>query len=975
MRAHPVSTSHAAVLAARPAVRPARAAVLAAACLLATSSAEANALGPGPIVDTAPSPGALRLVDRGAAAPIVVDSRDHRGVLRAAADLQEDVARVTAARPDLVRDARPAAVDALVVGTLGKSREIAELVRSGKLDVREIEGRWESSIVQTVARPWPGTARALVVVGSDPRGTIFGIYDVSERIGVSPWYWWADVPVRHRDALFVRAGRHVRGEPAVKYRGIFINDEAPALSGWTQEKNGGFNHRLYARVFELLLRLRANFLWPAMWGNAFFEDDPQNAPLADEYGIVMGTSHHEPMTRAHDEWRRHGEGPWNYATNPERLRAFWTEGIRRTAAFENVITLGMRGDGDEPMSREANVALLETIVADQRRILREKRSPDLTAVPQVWALYKEVQEYYEKGMRVPDDVTLLWCDDNWGNIRRLPTAEERQRQGGAGIYYHFDYVGGPRSYKWLNTVPLPKIWEQMHLAYRYGATRLWVVNVGDIKPMEIPIQFFLDYAWDPARYPAEALPDYLRAWAERAFGPQHAPEIAEIVARYTRFNGRRKPELLEPRTYSLADYREAETVVADFRDLVRRAEAVSQALPVEARDAFFELVLHPVKACAVLNELYVTAGRNRLFAVQGRASTNDLAERARQLFQEDETLTRAYHALGGGKWNHMMDQTHIGYTYWNQPLRNAMPAVQYLQTPAAAEMGVAVEGSEASWPDWGPRQPVLPALDVYDQRPRFLEVFNRGQQPFEFSIETDKPWLRVDAAHGSVERERRILVSADWHSVPLGSTTASLTVAGPNGVRVTVQVPVVNPASPRPAELHGFVETDGCVSIEAEHYARAIAAPGREWKTIPGFGRTLSGVTAFPVTAPASLPSASDMHLEYDLSLFHDGPVTVDAYLAPTQKFQPGPGLRYAIAFDDETPQIVDVHADGSLAAWERSVADGVTVLTSKHVMPRAGAHVLRFWAVDPGLVLTKLVVNAGGVRPSYLGPPESPRR
>jgi hypothetical protein len=937
--------------------------------------APATALGQASFVDATPSPGALRLVADGVAAPILVDSRDHAGVLRAAGDLQEDVLRVTRVRPSLTRDTRPAGADVVIVGTLGKNRWIDELVRSGKLDIRPIRDRWESSLIQTVAHPWPGAARALVVVGSDPRGTIFGVYDVSEQIGVSPWYWWADVPVRQRAQVFVRAGRHVRGEPAVKYRGIFINDEAPALSGWTHEKHGGFNHRLYARVFELLLRLRANFLWPAMWGNAFFDDDPLNPKLADEYGIVMGTSHHEPMTRAHDEWRRYGEGPWNYAANADRLRAFWTEGIRRTAAYENVITLGMRGDGDEPMSREANVALLEKIVADQRRIIAENRNPDLTAVPQVWALYKEVQEYYEKGMRVPDDVTLLWCDDNWGNIRRLPTQEERKRTGGAGIYYHFDYVGGPRSYKWLNTVPIPKIWEQMHLAYRYGATRLWVVNVGDIKPMEVPIQFFLDYAWDPERWPAESLPDYLRAWAEREFGPEHAAAIAEIVAQYTRYNGRRKPEMLEPGTYSLVNYREAETVAADYRELARRAEALQASLPADARDAFYELVLYPVKACAVLNDLYVTVGRNRLYAIQGRTSTNDLAQRARELFREDEMLAREYNELAGGKWNHMMDQTHIGYTYWNQPIRNAMPAVQELQVPAAGEMGVAVEGSEASWPGGSGRDPTLPALSVYDGRPRYLEVFNRGQRPFEFSVEVGEPWLRVDVARGSVERDRRVWVSADWSAVPIGATSGSITVTGPNGASVPVKVPISNPATPRPDELQGFVETDGCVSIEAEHFTRAMAPPGRQWETIPGHGRTLSGVTTLPVTATNSPPGADGMRLEYQMYLFHDGPVGVDVYLAPTQRFQPGPGFRYGISFDDETPQIVDIHADGSLAAWERSVADGVTISSSKHAITRPGAHVLKLWSVDPGLVLQKLVVNTGGVRPSHLGPPESPRR
>ncbi|MBE3133649.1 MAG: glycosyl hydrolase 115 family protein, partial [Acidobacteria bacterium] len=855
------------------------------------------ALDEARFVEFAPTPNAVRLVSNGVAAPIVVDAQDYAGVRRAAGDLQADLFRVAAVQPRLLTDKVPRTADVVVVGSLERSRLIQKLIGSRKLDVGEIRHRWEATIVQVVARPWPGVERALVIAGSDQRGAIFGVYDVSEQIGVSPWYWWADVPIHHRDELFVRAGRYVRGEPAVRYRGVFINDEAPALSGWAREKFGGFNHRFYGHVFELLLRLRANFLWPAMWGNAFNDDDRANPALADEYGIVMGTSHHEPMMRAHDEWRRYGTGPWNYETNAEALRAFWTEGIRQTAGYENIVTLGMRGDGDAPMSEAANVALLQRIVADQRAIIVEHRNRDITAVPQVWALYKEVQEYYEKGMRVPDDVTLLWADDNWGNIRRLPTPEERARPGGSGVYYHFDYVGGPRSYKWLNTIPIAKIWEQMHLAYRYGATRIWIVNVGDIKPMEFPIQFFLDYAWDPERYPAERLSDYTRAWAEREFGPEHASEIADIVTQYTTYNGRRKPEMLDPRTYSLVDYREAEIVVDGYQRLARRAEELYAAMPPAARDAFYQLVLHPVKACAVLNDLYVTVGRNRLYAVQGRAATNDLADRARALFRQDGQLSREYNeTLAGGKWNHMMDQTHIGYTYWNQPVRNAMPAVQEIQVPPAGEMGIAVEGSEAGWPG-GAGGPVLPALSVYDGQPRYLDVFNRGEQPFAFTIEVRDPWLQVDVPRGTVGRGQRIWVSARWNEVPVGADRGALTVTGPNGVKVEVVVPILNPTVPRPSDLDGFVEANGYVSIEAEHCTRAVAPAAREWKVIPNHGRTLSGVTPWPVTTAAVVDPTHGMRLEYHMYLFSQGAVSVEVYLASTQKFQPGPGFRYAMSF------------------------------------------------------------------------------
>ena len=927
-------------------------------------------------VEFTPQPDSFRLAALRAVAPILVDSQNFPGVARAAKDLQADIARVTGIQPRLVLNDPLNATDVVIIGTLGKDRQIDNLVRTGKLNVEALRGHWEAYAIQVITDPFPGVKRALVIAGSDKRGTTYGIYDLSEQIGVSPWYWWADVPVSKHPQLFVRGDTKVYEEPKIKYRGIFINDEAPALTGWVKEKYGDYNHQFYAKVFELILRMKGNFLWPAMWGSAFNDDDTLNAKLADEYGIVMSTSHHEPMIRAQQEWKRYGKGDWNYETNGEFLRSFWADGVRRGKDFERIITLGMRGDGDAPMSREANTALLERIVADQRKIISENVNQDVTKVPQVWALYKEVQEYYEKGMRVPDDVTLLWSDDNWGNIRRLPTAEERSRSGGAGVYYHIEYVGAPRSYKWLNTVPISKIREQMHLAYEYGARQIWIENVGDIKPLEFPAEFFLSYAWNPERWTAENLGEYTRLWATREFGKEHAAEIAAIVSKYTKYNGRRKPELLEPNTYSLANYQEAETVVADYQKTADQADKIYKLLPPERRDAFFQLVLYPVKACANLNELYLTVGRNRLYAVQGRASTNDLANKARELFRVDEQLSRNYNqTMAGGKWNHMMDQTHIGYTFWNEPVRNAMPGVQEIQIPAKSEMAVTVEGSEASYPgsllEGGVRPPnfALPSQNVYDKQPRYFEIFNRGMAPFKFNVQITEPWLRVSPSSGTVTKEQRIWVSADWAKVPAGTSRGTLLVTGPDNRKVTIAVPIINPSEPKTEDLHGFVETDGYVSIEAEHFTDAVAPKGFQWQILPDFGRTLSGVTG--MLATGQIPAKS-MRLEYRMYLSKSGPVSVDAYFAPTQNFQPGEGLRYAMSFDDEQPQVVNFHAGYERAQWEASVRDSVRILTSKHNLTGAGYHTLKFWAIDPGLVIEKFVVNLGGAKPSYLGPPES---
>lgn len=933
--------------------------------ILASSlgAAPARALGERPFVRFEAADGALRLAD----ARLVVDKDDYPGVRRAASTLREDIGRVTGRQP-ATGDAAPGQ-DLILVGTLGKSPLIDRLAREGRIDAGAVRGKWEGYLVQAVRDPMPGVARALVIAGADKRGTIFGVYTLSEQIGVSPWHWWADVPPARHAVVAVPDGTRVLDAPVVRYRGIFLNDEAPALTGWAREKFGGLNHRFYEKVFELILRLRGNYLWPAMWGNAFYDDDPLNGPLADEMGIVMGTSHHEPMMRAQKEWHRMGGKDWNYNSNAAQLREFWRGGLRNTRDWDKVVTVGMRGDGDEPMSESANVSLLERIVADQRNIIGQVTGKPVQETPQSWALYKEVQEYYEKGMRVPDDVTLLWCDDNWGNIRRLPTLDERKRAGGAGIYYHFDYVGGPRSYKWINVTPLPKVWEQMHLAWRYGADRLWIVNVGDLKPMEVPIEFFLTYAWNPAAWPAGRLPDYLKLWAAREFGPAQADEIADLVERYAQYNGRRRPEQLAPDTYSALHYRESERIVADYKALAERAERVARQLPAERRDAFFQLVGYPVAASAVLNEMYATVQRNRMHAAQGRADTNELAARARALFARDAELARQYNQdLAGGKWNHMMDQTHIGYTSWNDPKTNIMPEVREIGLPARADMGVAVEGGERAWPDAGALR--LPALDPYENADRFIEVFRRGSRSFGFTARADVPWLALSREKGSVDRTQRLLVKVRWDRVPAGSRAGHVVITGPGGASVRVEVPL---AHARAAPLSGFVETGGVVAIEAEHHARATAPAGRSWLRVPGLGHTLSGMTTLPVdAAPATLEEG--MRLEYDVHLFTSGKVKVEATLAPTLKFRPGPGFRYAVSFDDDAPQIVDVHADTSERHWARTVSDGVTRLVSEHQVDRPGRHTLKFWALDPGLVLERLVIDAGGLKPSYLGPPESPR-
>jgi Glycosyl hydrolase family 115/Gylcosyl hydrolase family 115 C-terminal domain/S-layer like family, C-terminal region len=813
-------------------------------------------------------------------AVIYVDANDIALVKRSAQFLQQDIEAVTGKKLSLVNTI-PVAKNIIIIGSVENSALVKQLIQQQKINVSTLKNKWEAYKIQTIKNPFKGIANALVVAGSDRRGTAFGVFEFSKQLGVSPWYWWADVPVKKSTVLFVKHNTAITDAPKVKYRGIFINDEAPALSNWSKEKFGGFNHQFYEKVFELMLRLKANYIWPAMWGNAFYDDDSLNIKSADEYGIVIGTSHHEPLMRAHDEWRRYGKKQkWNYDSTETGLKEFWKVGMQR-ATNEKIASVGMRGDGDEPMSRQTATALLERIVKDQREIIAGVTGKPASQTPQLWALYKEVQDYYDKGMRVPDDVTLLLCDDNWGNIRKLPKLSDAPRKGGYGIYYHFDYVGGPRNYKWLNTNPIPRVWEQMHLAYEYNVKDIWIVNVGDIKPMEFPISFFLDYAWNPDKIGADDLQKYTEHWAAAQFGKEYAKEIAEIIAKYTKYNGRRKPELLDANTYNIQNL-EARNVAKDYNDLLAKAEKINNSLAPELRDAFFQLVLHPVKACANLQNLYNAVAWNKLLAKEKLELANSYADKAKQYYLNDSLITLEYHRLNNGKWNHMMSQTHIGYTYWQQPAFNKMPVVKYVSKDSA------VEG-------------------------------------------------RSDTAVAIPSAENLI-----------------------------------------PADVKGniFYEFDKVVSIEADHFTKANNSKTIFWKVLPDLGRTGSAITTFPVTAAEQKLSAATPHLEYDFYTYSKDEFKVNAYFSPTLNFHNSPtGLQYAISIDDEIPQIISINSEDKnniSGIWNKWVAENIIIKTSSHKITAAGKHTVKYWMVNSGVVLQKLVLDFGGLQPAYLGPPET---
>lgn len=923
---------------------------------------------PASVLDR-PITGALALIEHGRPLPLLIDAEDAEAVQRAGAAVRKDLQALAGSEP------AADAAHAIIAGTLGQSPRIDRLVAAGKLEVDDLAGRWEAYSLQVVYQPEEGIERALVIVGADRRGTVFGLYELVRRLGVSPWAFWADVPIPRRTQAWVSPGR-LLDAPAVRYRGIFINDEEPALGEWTRATYGGSNHQFYERVFELILRLKGNYLWPAMWGRAFYDDDPKNAVLADAMGVVVGTSHHEPMMRAHVEWARYGDGPWNYERNGQRLRAFWREGIERLQGREAVVTLGMRGDGDEAMSEHTATDLLERIVADQRKIIAEVigRAPEHT--PQVWALYKEVQDYYDAGMQVPDDVTLLFADDNWGNIRRLPQPGST-RAGGYGVYYHFDYVGDPRNYKWLNTNQIERSWEQMRLAWSHGVDRLWIVNVGDIKPMELPISVFLDQAWAPQRMDLQALRSYPARWAAEQFGPEHAQEIGEILSRYAQYSARRKPELLDADTYSLLHFNESERVLGEWADLSARVQRISAKLPSAQRAAWYQLVEYPVLAVDNVHRLYAAVARNRLYALQGRASTNDWAEEARRLFARDAELSRVYEQdIADGKWTGMMSQVRIGYTHWQQPERNVLPALAQVDVRESGTLGVQIEGDPRGWPVLAERA-VLATLDPYTARTRRIEAFNRGRQPVSFRAFTSESWLRVQPEVGQVEDVMALNIEVDFDALPPGEHRARLSLRGDELTEVDIEVPVRIPATP--GEPQGFIEGDGHVAIEAAHFDRAQAPTGEAWEIIPGLGLTHSGVTPLPLTATPVQPGGDSAHLEYTVHLHEAGEIELQLRLSPTLDLQARGGLRYAVSIGDEPPQTVTMKLDptpghADYLAWQQAVAHNVYVGRTRHTVS-AGTQSLKLWRVDPGLVFQRIELWRSAPPPSYLGPPESPRR
>lgn len=936
-----------------------------------------------PVSQTATADGFSVAAD-GRAAPIHHSAADAAVVRIAAAALRDDVRRVTGLVPEVSAAAPAPGSSPILVGTLGASPLIDALVAAGKVDVSAIQGQWESYLAAVVTAPLPGVDRALVIAGSDRRGTAYGVFALSEAMGVSPWYFWGDVPTARKTAVHVAAGRHVQPSPGVRYRGIFLNDEDWGLQPWAaktfEPEVGNIGPKTYATIFELLLRLHANVIWPAMHEfpvqTTPFYLVPGNRETADAYAIVISTSHHEPMLRNSHEYDPAKLGPYNYWTNRRTIYDFWEQRVIETAGYENIYTLGLRGRADAGMlapagaTNQQKAAMIQNeIIPDQRKMIADHVNPDPSRVPQIFIPYKETLVQYQSGLRLPDDVTIVWPDDNHGYIRQLPTAAERARSGGSGVYYHLSYWGVPRSYLWFCTTPPGMTRAEMMKAWDFDARRIWLVNVGDLKPHEIGTDFFLRLARSPETFRDFDQHAYLAEWAARSFGPLHASAIAAVLEEYYSLNIAARPEHLDHASsgFDFTGARgggdQAQARLDRFAALLASAEAIHASLPAEAKSAFYSLVLFSVRASSLINQKVLLAERSRLWAAQGRAATGALAAQA---LAADDALKRelAFYNLTNaeGKWNFMLNPMDPALLpRWARETQSPfrMPAVGTLAPSSSAGLGVAIEGSVSPLAE--NQTGLLPTFGRASDPHRFIDVFNTGSAGLAWTAAADEPWVLLSRASGVADA--RLHVSIDWARAPLGQALpATIVLQGAGSTRI-VRLEAFNPAGLDLATLPAAVEENGRLTISATRYAtRRDRADGAGWRLVPRAVAGGDGMGIAPVTAAGSDPAApgfATASLTYEFHAFHPGSAVVTVKCLPTHRITSDhPGLRYAISLNDDTPRIVDVHADEYTSAWNANVIRAYSAGVTHHRLSAAGRQTITLHLVDPGLVLDRIEVQ-----------------
>lgn len=933
-------------------------------------------------------------------AAILYDASDAAVVKRAAELFAADVEAVTGRYPR-VTSAAGETGPAVIVGTVGGSALIRRLAEAGKIDTAPLEGAWERYLIQTVANPLPGIRKALVIAGSDRRGAAYGLFTLSELIGVSPWYWWADVPVKKHAALHVDAPPTYSQTPSVRYRGIFLNDEDWGLTPWASQtfepERGNIGPRTYAKVCELLLRLKANYLAPAMHPvSTSFNQIPENKLVADTFAIVMGSTHCEPLLlNTASEWDTKTMGPWNYDKNKEGINRVLTQRVRENSPYENVYTLALRGLHDGAMSTtlpmHEKVRMLQQALLDQRRILAENIDRPVETVPQAFTPYKEVLEIYSNGLELPDDITIVWPDDNYGYMKRLSGVREQRRTGRSGVYYHVSYLGVPHSYLWFSTTPPSLMYEELRKAYDTTADRLWLVNCGDLKGSEMQVSLFLDMAWDIDRFTADNVVTYPARWLAGIFGEAYYDRLEAMTREHLRLAFPRKPEYmgwgyhwnrfdhnceqLTDTDFSFTNYDEAQRRLEAYRQLGARAEALLHEIGDEARPAFYQLVYYPLRGAELMNRMTLGGQRNRWYARQGRAATNAVRDEVQRCYDSLQVITRGYNSLLGGKWNHMMSmrQNYDGVSaYFN------LPHLATHDAAGAPRLALQVAGEDVT----GARAfHALPAFDNYLRRTYPVEIYNRGGGTLAWTAHASEPWVVLSKSAGKTADEERITVGIDWEKAPSGNAVPAQIVFRAGEQSEKVLVSLFNPTAPSRAELRGiYVENNGCVSIPAAGCHRVRENDRIKITAVEDLGIEGPALQLGDPTAPLQIFRSRDVPCaEYDFYAFDAGSVDVYTYVLPTFPLHADRDFRIGENTNTDTKYSVQID-DGALATpssshveysqvWFESVLRNCAVNKSTLHIDKPGRHTLRIRVGDPGIVLQKIVLDFGGMKRSYLGP------
>jgi len=996
---------------------------------------------------------------------LYIDPKDseYDGISLIAETLKADLARVIGGKIDeegkaledenglnIITDRARLSGKAIIAGTYGENGNqiINELIENGKIDVTDLKDRWESYLMQVLRSPLSGMEEVLVIVGSDKRGTIYGLLHISEIIGISPWVWWADVlpEVQSKVVLPGEKCNLISKEPSIKYRGIFLNDESPSLSTWTKNRYGGRNEYFYKQVFVLLLRLKANYLWPSMWDDVFSEDGKEdkqaNAKLADQYGIVMGTSHHEPLYRAGKEWSYYYKNDlqytsaeaWNKYNMPgeegydekvnQEIEEFWEKGVERNKEFDNICTVGMRGEEDSTLPAADNppkyAELLNYIINTQKKILSNQKDTNPTQL----VIYKEVEDAWYAGELYNKDCMketyAMFCDDNWSYMRTLPTLEQQKTIAGLGMYYHFDYVGSPKSYTWVQNTQISRIWEQMSIAYDYGIDDVWIVNVGDLKPMELDMSYFLDLAYDYEYYGVngyEKIEDYKKNWSIKQFyksdgtgmSKSDCEEISSIIDRYLDLQSKRKVEhVLYDKAdtcsdmFSVDNYNEAIDILEECEDIMKKTQELYQRVPENLKAAYYQLVYYPAMAVPNVLRIQIYAALNNKYANLGLLIANEYGQKCREAIALDDELFDEYNnrmpgnAEHGTKWQGMIScgqNYHIGLQKWDRD-SGVLPTLKTVQgDEKETKMNVLIESITDSFKDIieNGEEKSLPIFYNINKEIYEIKLCSKGGK-FSYTMNTNDDWiyfartkygdsLKMYSMSGSVTEKQSVFISINWDKIKEDSKGVITIKSGDNLIKINVEAKLVDLSE---IESKTYIMTHDYATIDVSKYNNIVEGKGvniegkevdNKFFIVPDNGkyRTTLRTTRSTITYETADDLKTAPYVEYKVYVPEEATYKLQTQFNPTSNLVYGKvRLRYGLSIDGGSIDIIDTIDDQYLAGtwkqgtWTVDIENNSRRSEINNLDLRKGVHTIRYYQCDPNLALIRMVLYKGKLANVY---------